>query len=359
MGTLMSFLMSLNQARLPTSWKRRCAISIATTLIWLFVQWRQIRIQIPYQTQPSVTLSNSSDTIRLFDHDEPVQICGITVMFGDYEKTVKEPMQPQVPSFPLFLITDQEHLLHPQNNNTAWTRVRVNSSLWQEDCDKQENIGARNNPCENPFIFNIAKFYKMQFYRVPQLQAAGCNVVMWFDATIQIKNEIFMGHMADRATRGQNFVVYVQDRATRRADGTIASEALRSKYGKYGGRQGPAFGPPQHVTEQYEHYLSSGFREGWFRNESWYNQFKGTELNDFKYGLYITCMVMFDLRRQDTKTFLDCWWRENILRSTQDQVSFPYCAWKLGIPIRALPDAEDPLGGAEDNANFHKLDHGM
>ena len=87
----------------------------------------------------------------------------------------------------------------------------VNSSLWQEDCTKEEYVGARNNPCEQPFPFNIAKFYKMQFYRVPELQEAGCNVFIWFDATIVIKHAAFMGRMADRANLGENFVVYVQD----------------------------------------------------------------------------------------------------------------------------------------------------
>lgn len=72
-------------------------------------------------------------------------------------------------------------------------------------------MGARNNPCEQPFPFNIAKFYKMQFYRVPELQEAGCNVFIWFDATIVIKHAAFMGRMADRANLGENFVVYVQD----------------------------------------------------------------------------------------------------------------------------------------------------
>lgn len=43
-------------------------------------------------------------------------------------------------------------------------------------------------------------------------------------------------------------------------------------------------------------------------------------MNGQKYGLYITCMVMVDLHKSETKTFLDCWWNENILRSTQDQI---------------------------------------
>lgn len=30
-----------------------------------------------------------------------------------------------------------------------------------------------------------------------------------------------------------------------------------------------------------------------------------------------------------------------------------------GSLIRALPDAEDPIGTAQENPYFHKLDHGL
>lgn len=300
--------------------------------------------------------------------DDPVRICGITALMGNYEKTVKEPLQPLSPSCPMFAVTDQDHLLEANGrNNTAWTRIRVNSSLWSADCVRPDLVGARNNPCDQPFLFNAAKFYKMQFHRLPEVQEAGCNVVVWFDGTIQIKDGTFMGRMADRAYRGQNFVVYVSDgRPSKKMglrDGLVSSEAERSMTGKYGGKKSRAvFGPRQHVDEQYRYYLSQGFREKWFLNESWFDEVKGVESNVVKYGVYVTCMIMFDLRREETKTFLDCWWTENVLRSTQDQVGFPYCAWKHHARVWALPDNEDPGkwpdGWVANNRNFYKREHG-
>ena len=88
-----------------------------------------------------------------------------------------------------------------------------------------------------------------------------------------------------------------------------------------------------------------GFNERWFENTTWFNESMGLEANINRYGLYVTCMVMFDLRRIETKPFLDCWWRENILLSTQDQVSFPYCAWKHNVSVTGLPDSEAPVRG--------------
>ena len=102
-----------------------------------------------------------------------------------------------------------------------------------------------------------------------------------------------------------------------------------------------------------------GFEEQWFENTTWFNESMGLEANINRYGLYVTCMVMFDLRRIETKPFLDCWWQENILRSTQDQVSFPYCAWKHNVSVTGLPDSEAPDGNYGDNNYFQKLQHGQ
>jgi len=287
-----------------------------------------------------------------------VQLCGITAMLGDYEKTPKEPMEQLGDSkFPLFLMTDQEHLLHPDQDElftSAWTRVRVNSSLWQEDCFDNDYVGARNNPCDKPFLFDIGKFYKMQFYRIPELIEAKCNVVIWLDGSVQIKTGAFLDSMADRATRGQNFVVYVHERDY------LAEEVQASiSFGKYLGRfDVDKFGQHQHVDMQYQYYLWMGFKERWFEAAPWFNESVGINANFGRYGVYVTCMVMFDLRQKETKQFLDCWWRENLLRSTQDQVSFPYCAWKHNVAIHALPDAEAPVGSYGDNEYFIKRNHG-
>jgi len=353
-------------AAVSPRWRRRFAAACIIIGHW-FLIGRQNEHSRPHHairaTAPNIILDGNSSRTK-YPEDELVQICGISVMFGDYEKTAKEPVEPLAPSFPLFLVTDQEHLLRA-NSNSSWTRVRLNESLWQEDCVKPEFVGANNNPCEQPFLFNLAKFYKMQFYRVPQIQEAGCNVVVWLDATLQITASL-MGRMADRAERGQNFVVFVQDGPRKGFQtGKVVDEAKRSKFGKYGGNQPGSFGPRQNVEEQYQRYLAAeGFREQWFENATWLDEYKGVG-NDSKYGLYITCMVLFDLRRAETKPFLDCWWKENILGSTQDQVGFPYCAFKLKTRIHALPDSEEPTRWdpfdekADSNPYFRKLRHGL
>lgn len=299
-------------------------------------------------------IPRSVDLIIITEESNPnalPKVCGISLMLGKYEKSMKEPNPPLDPSAQLFMVTDQESLLRHGHNDSAWTPIPLDHSLWQADC--KQYLGARNNPCENSNNFNLGKFYKMQPYRVPQIQAAGCNVVIWFDATIRIQNTGFMWYMMDRVSRGQNFLTYVH---TWRRHGTIEKEMRASQIGKYDGRE---FQPDQQVDQQYKYYLDEGFREKWFKDEEWFEEMKGVAGNNDMYGMYVTCMVLFDLRQSITKKFLDCWWKENILRSTQDQLSFPYCAWKLKVPVHALPDAESPEGSFEKNPYFVKLGHGQ
>jgi hypothetical protein len=196
----------------------------------------------------------------------------------------------------------------------------------------------------------------MQFYRIPELIEAKCNVVVWLDGTVQIKTGAFLESMADRAARGQNFVAYVQHGRK----GGVGDEAMRSAvHNKYMGKWGDAFGQHQHTDMQFQHYLWMGFKERWFEATPWFKESMGIDENFRRYGVFVTCMVMFDLRQKATKPFLDCWWMENILRSTQDQVSFPYCAWKHNVAIHALPDKEAPVGWYEENECFLKLQHGQ
>ena len=256
------------------------------------------------------------------DSNETVRICGITAMLGPYEKSAKEPTSPLDPSCPLFLVTDRDDLIN--ETTSAWTKVRIDPSLWKDDCLKDEFVNAPNNPCDQPYNFNIAKFYKEQPYRVPEIINAGCNVIVWMDGTIRIKDKTFMGHMKDRADRGQNLVVSVHRPARKGLLSLEVENSVRNK--KYQGLTGSDFGPFQNISMQYEQYVLEGFTEKWFEQESWWPDVKGATPD--LYGMFVTCMVLFDLRKKATKTFLDCWWRENILHSTQDQVSFPYCSWK-------------------------------
>ena len=306
--------------------KRKLPFALVTMSLLFTLTMRVPLNGSPYSLDTQAAANVATAAPRFFlDSNETVKICGITAILGPYEKSAKEPTTPLDPSYPLFLVTDRDDDDLINGTNSAWTKVHLDPTLWKDDCSRDEFINAPNNPCNQRFNFNIAKFYKEQPYRVPQIINAGCNVIVWMDGTIRIKDKTFMGHMKERAERGQNLVVSVHD--IRQRDGRLMKEVADSVINyKYKGKGGPDFGPFQNISKQYKQYVSEGFTERWFEQESWWSGVKGTAPGS--YGVFVTCMVLFDLRKKATKTFLDCWWRENVLHSTQDQVSFPYCSWK-------------------------------
>lgn len=270
-------------------------------------------------------------------------------MIGNYEKVMKEPSTPLKPERPMFMVTDSN------KTGLSWTSIQINETWWRDDCDRFR--GSLNNPCNNTHPYMKAKFAKAQPYRLRRLQEAGCNVIMWLDGSIRLKKATIFKEVENRVRRGENFIVF--EHGLR--EGLIIKEADSStKVNKYinGSWLGKSQ-PIQNIEGQYKHYLKEGFRERWFDTQFFYSA-DGPPYSYKRgrsYGMYVTCMVVFDLRQPITQRFLDCWWEEIVRWSTQDQVSFPYCAWKLGIDIHALPDNETS-GSINKNDWFKKEKHG-
>ena len=50
-------------------------------------------------------------------------------------------------------------------------------------------------------------------------------------------------------------------------------------------------------------------------------------------GLY-ACGIIVSKPTTNTKIFMGAWWYENVSKTYQDQLSFPYVSWKLKIPVK-------------------------
>mmetsp|Transcript_15879 Transcript_15879/g.39313 ORF Transcript_15879/g.39313 Transcript_15879/m.39313 type:complete len:359 (+) Transcript_15879:357-1433(+) len=317
---------------------------------------------------PSSGVSESTDTIRadvapravlargtraarqcVVNSDVLPSVCVVTALVGTYEKTLKQ-VEVQEGAFAggyMFAFTDRADLLERHNAivdgvlaPARWHALPLHVPTDAGDC----RDGERNSPCTNRHPFNLAKFYKMQFFRVP-LIAERCDVVAWCDATLHIKAPFFAA-LTRFALEDKNLVVYVHARR-----GNVAAEVRESSYAKYSGASWNGHVQPvQPVDEQFAAYTAEGFTSKWFdANGAVYTP---------QYGLYVTCMVMFDLRKNVTYEFLDAWWQQNLQWTTQDQVSFPYVAWKLNVFPYALPDHAHG-GTSDNNALFRKLRHGV
>lgn len=53
-------------------------------------------------------------------------------------------------------------------------------------------------------------------------------------------------------------------------------------------------------------------------------------------GLFACGMMVYNLQSDNMKQLCDAWWAECLRWPGLDQLSLPYCSWKLGIPVKPL-----------------------
>ena len=309
----------------------------------------------------------------------------VTAIYGDYEKTLKEPAQQQHPA-DFVAFTDRTDLASP-----TWQirlvedpldylvkhggRVGVGASgsvhadaggetaaSAAEDAGRGHRTAAAgimttastdgiNSLTQNRHPFNLAKVFKMQFFRFFDLTEY--RAAVWLDGTIQIIGPQTAGlvfHLL--AEQGRNLATFEHSRR-----GILSAEAVASKTEKYEGTHwGCCDQPYQNVTRQYEEYVEEGFSEKWWLEE--YDAPMGISKRP-EWGLWVTSFVAFDLRSPTSFAFLDAWWRENVVHSTQDQLSFPFVAWKMKVYPFSLPSPGISAGSWMRNDFFARAEHGM
>lgn len=294
------------------------------------------------QVQQQLKVGNNSSV------KTKTRVCVVSAMLGNYEKFPKGRIR-KSSLHSMFMVVD-EHSKAAVENSTLWTAVMLDKDWWMEDCYRFQDAG--NNPCETDDPFLLAKFPKTQPHRLPVIRDSGCDIVVWMDASLELHHKNFFNDIVSLANNGSNFAVFPH---TRSRQGEIYTEAKRSVNApKYNG---------QDLSGQYSSYIQQGFKEHWFDNHTFIDKFgnRYSHKRDVRYGMFVTCMVLFDLRRSITRKFLDCWWRETVRWSTQDQMSFPFCAWDLGVDIAALPDGNvlrNDQGDFNNNKWFQKMKHG-
>ena len=340
-------------------------------------------LQRDWLPQPSSSLSRSSSSA---DHAAAVEnremppknkVLFVTAIYGDYEKTLKEPARQQHHA-DFVAFTDREDLSSP-----TWQirlvkdpleyllkhggRVGVGANVSSVAADVvvgsteaasrghaitetlSPAIDGTNSLTQNRHPFNLAKVFKMQFYRFFDLTEY--RAAVWLDGTVRVispeASAIVYRLLEDE---GRNLVTFEHARG-----GLLSEEVAASKFNRYESTHwGCCDQPFQNVTRQYEDYLQQGFVEKWWLEE--YDAPLGISKRP-QWGLWVTCFVAFDLRSPITFEFLDAWWRENVMHSTQDQVSFPYLAWKMKVYPFSLPSSDISVGSADLNDLYEKGGH--
>jgi hypothetical protein len=294
------------------------------------------------------------------------KVAVITAIYGNYEFSAKSFARQSIPT-DFYVFTDREDLIAP-----GWiidTFPYYLESLKQElETNQHEEINAYFS---NQHPFNIAKYFKQSFHRIPLLQAY--DSIIWIDGTISITNH----QMAELITQiftnspQETMIVFEHIR-----NGSLAQEVEASKnIDRY---QKPIYlgysQPIQNIQGQYEYYLQNGYTDDYWKELIQTNQVNGDSddatvissshhhhrhLRD-QYGLWCTCFVAWNMKyqRNEVIQFLTQWSNENRKFSTQDQISFPYVAQMEHIHPYSLPD-DEIVGSYNYNSLFVKFIHGM
>ena len=193
----------------------------------------------------------------------------------------------------------------------------------------------------------------MNPHRLPELRPF--QYVIWLDGTVQLSQPLsfplfrpVLEHTTTTTLFEHCAPLHLVGRINQCRHGLLGKEveistALADDGDVYEG---------QDFVRQKKYYLNeSGFRERWFKGES-------EAMDRPNYGVWVTCLVILNLRNRDTLRFLDQWWIENTNTTTQDQITFVFAAWRTGLLPHSLP--AHGVQGMWAKSTIHvKLGHGM
>ena len=269
---------------------------------------------------------------------EHAKLAFVSANIGGYEKTAKEPVRQSIPA-DFIVYTDNPKLL----THGVWKIYDAESYSFGMTA-QDRNSSFKNSLSNNRHSFNRAKFFKLNLHRLPELD--GYDIIVWVDGTIQIDNPQAASIISNLVhEEGRNFIVFEHER-----NGSIIMEAAASHFHRYTDTHWNNQNQPyQDIDEQVTFYLQSGYDRNFFGVGSSTSQFG---------GMWVTNFVAYDMSNPQTFKFLDEWWLQNLIFTTQDQISFPYSLWKHRILPYTLP-SKNITGNFNQNKLFHQLPHGQ
>jgi hypothetical protein len=179
------------------------------------------------------------------------------------------------------------------------TRIDANDII-----EKNRDIGGSKSTNYLPNIKDdkvknmmIAKYFKAQCHKIPEL--AEYDYFIWVDGSVQLDDK-FMDNM---------YKILVEDNRSlahfKHSVRNNIKDEVDASYTAY-----PKKYESQELHKQYNQYIDDGF--------------------DDKAGLFE--MTIFGRKNTEQNNALfDLWWKENIEKSFQDQISYPYCLWKSNM----------------------------
>jgi hypothetical protein len=266
------------------------------------------------------------------NYEDRPKICFITAIYGNYEATCKKFVKQTIPT---------DFICFTDNANTVSNGWIIDTTPYHyENKSELDDDSYWNSLSKNQHTFNIAKYYKQSFQRIPRLK--DYDVIVWLDGTIEIiydkTSEYIMSKIKDAKIIGWNHEY---------RNGELQSEVQASNMERYSSTfWNNQAQPIQDVNQQYIHYKNDGYTDAYFDDEK----------SPYKKGVWITCFVAFLQKDNDVKKFLDLWYLQTLKHTTQDQVSFSYVCQKTHLVPFTLPN-DEITGMPHDKTTFY-IKHG-
>jgi cephalosporin hydroxylase len=258
------------------------------------------------------------------------KICYITAIFGNYELTCKN-MCKQTVASDFICFTESTSI-----KSNGWI---IDKTPYHISHKSELDDGCSlNSFANNKHSFNVAKYYKQSFQKIPRLKHY--DVIVWLDGTIEITYDKTSEYLLSKIYTEKVIGWHHEWRR-----GILKQEAHASVDSRYTSTYwNNQHQPYQDVKKQYEEYLKDGYSEEYFK------QFNSHTPN---LGVWITCFVAFLNKDEEVKRFLELWYLQTLKHSTQDQVGFSYVCQKSNLIPFTLPNAEITGDCPHDRTQFY------
>jgi len=264
------------------------------------------------------------------------RICFITANYGNYEQTCKKFVNQSV---------DTDFICFTDNKNIISNGWIIDTTPYhlinKNEIDDNTFI---NSLCNNKHTFNIAKYYKQSFTKIPILNKY--EVIVWIDGTIEIIYEKTSEYILDNIYKEKIIGWHHELRK-----GILSSEVKSSHFERYTSTYwNNQTQPYQDVDKQYKYYVEDGYNDEFFKQINSHTPHM---------GVWITCFVAFLHKDIDVINFLYLWYLQTLKYTTQDQIGFSYVCQKTKILPYTLPNSKIYGDNPHNNTMFYiKHSHG-
>ena len=264
-------------------------------------------------------------------------ICFITAIYGNYENSCKKFVNQTIDT-EFICFTDNKDII-----SNGWIIDTTPYHLMNK-CELDDDTFT-NSICNNKHSFNIAKFYKQSFTKIPILDKY--DVIIWLDGTIEIiydkTSEYIMNNIYKEKIIGWHHEYRY---------GFLKNEVNASHFERYTSTYWNNQSQPyQDIDYQYKCYLEYGYNDLYFKQMNFHTPHM---------GVWITCFVAFLHKDKDVQDFLNLWYLQTLKYTTQDQIGFSYVCQKTKLTPYTLPNNEVYGNFPHTNTMFYiKHHHGI